>query len=166
MRLRLLPALLFLGVAAAALSQAPALGHSIESSLERVSSLTDQLVLESRFGNGQPAADAVVRLIPPGGQPIELGRTDALGQLRFQVPQDATAHWEVQVDQGPGHRDYLELPGKVHSGRAPAGKPGSQPLQQLSDGLGVGLGLLGLSTIGGLMAWRQRHRPDHRPNRN
>ena len=45
-------------------------------------------------------------------------------------------------------------------GRAPAGKPGSQPLQQLSDGLGVGLGLLGLSTIGGLMAWRQRHRPD------
>ena len=161
MRLRLLPALLFLGVAAAALSQAPALGHSIESSLERVSSLTDQLVLESRFGNGQPAADAVVRLIPPGGQPIELGRTDALGQLRFQVPQDATAHWEVHVDQGPGHRDYLELPGKVHSGRAPAGnKPGSQPLQQLSDGLGVGLGLLGLSTIGGLMAWLQRHRPD------
>ena len=37
---------------------------------------------------------------------------------------------------------------------------GSQPLQQLSDGLGVGLGLLGLSTIGGVMAWRQRHRPD------
>ena len=122
-------------------------------------------MLESRFGNGQPAADAVVRLIPPGGQPIELGRTDALGQLRFQVPQDATAHWEVQVDQGPGHRDYLELPGKVHSGRAPAGKPGSQPLQ-LSDGLGVGLGLLGLSTIGGVMAWRQRHRPDHSPDRN
>ena len=166
MRLRFLPALLFLGVAAAALSQAPALGHSIESSLERVSSLTDQLVLESRFGNGQPAADAVVRLISPGGQPIELGRTDALGQLRFQVPQDATAHWEVQVDQGPGHRDYLELPGKVPSGLAPAGKPGSQPLQPLSDGLGVGLGLLGLSTIGGVMAWRQRHRPDRRPNRN
>jgi len=57
MRLRLLPALLFLGVAAAALSQSPALGHAIESSLERVSSLTDQMVLESRFGNGQPASD-------------------------------------------------------------------------------------------------------------
>lgn len=165
MRLRLLPALLFLGVAAAALNQSPALGHAIESSLERVSSLTDQMVLESRFGNGQPASDAVVRLIPPGGKPIEVGRTDALGQLRFQVPQDATARWEVQVDQGPGHRDYLELPGKVQSGRAPMGKHVGQPLQ-LSDGLGVGLGLLGLSTIGGVMAWRQRHRADHRPDRN
>jgi hypothetical protein len=147
MRPCLLPALLLLSCAA------PAHSHSIESSLERVSNLTDQLVLESRFGNGQPASDAVVRLMPPGGEPIELGRTDARGQLRFQVPQNATASWEVQVDQGPGHQDYLELPGTGAIDR-----PISQPLRPLSPGLAIGLGLLGLASMGGVMAWRHRQR--------
>ncbi len=147
MRPCLLPALLLLSCAA------PAHSHSIESSLERVSNLTDQLVLESRFGNGQPASDAVVRLMPPGGEPIELGRTDARGQLRFQVPQNATASWEVQVDQGPGHQDYLELPATGAMNR-----PISQPLRPLSPGLAMGLGLLGLASMGGVMAWRHRQR--------
>jgi len=161
MRLSLLPALSLLGVAVTALVHSPALSHSIESSLERVSGLTDELVLESRFGNGQPAAEAVVRLIPPDGKPVELGRTDALGRLRFQVPESATALWEVQIDQGPGHRDYLELPGKAGPGRISTRHPGMLLPRQLADGLGVGLGLglLGLSAVGGVLAWRQRRRP-------
>ena len=45
MNLRVIPALLLLA------SAAPAHSHAIESSLERLSNLTDQLVLDSRFGN-------------------------------------------------------------------------------------------------------------------
>ena len=146
------------GLSAAALllaSAAPVHSHAIESSLERLSSLTDQLVLDSRFGNGEPAADAVVRLIPPGGTPIEVGRTDASGQLRFRLPQNATATWEVQVDQGPGHRDYLELPTAEAS---PAGLPTrAQAQARLSstapDAAVSGLAslLLGLCAVGGLL---------------
>jgi nickel transport protein len=55
-------------------------------------------------------ADASVKLVPPGGTPIALGRTDARGQLNFQLPAGARSDWEIQVDGGPGHRDYLELP--------------------------------------------------------
>ena len=55
-------------------------------------------------------ADATVKLVPPGGTPIALGRTDARGQLNFQLPAGAGTDWEIQVDGGPGHRDYLELP--------------------------------------------------------
>jgi nickel transport protein len=144
------------GVAALLLASAgPAHSHAIESSLERLSSLTDQLVLDSRFGNGEPAADAVVRLIPPGGTPIEVGRTDASGQLRFRLPQNATAAWEVQVDQGPGHRDYLELPTAEAS-------PSSLPAQararfgSASPGwadAGLAPLLLGLFAAGGLLGW-------------
>lgn len=140
-------------VAALLLGPAPARSHALESSLERLSSLTDQLVLDSRFGNGEPAADAVVRLIPPGGTPIEVGRTDASGQLRFRLPQNATATWEVQVDQGPGHRDYLELPTAEAS---PAGLP-AQAQARLSstapDAAVSGLAslLLGLCAVGGLL---------------
>ncbi len=88
----------------------PVRAHAIESSLERVSGLTDSLVLETRFGPGQPAADAEVKLVSPGGSTISMGRTDAHGTLRFQLPRNAGLDWEVVVDQGPGHRDYLELP--------------------------------------------------------
>lgn len=147
MNLRVIPALLLLA------SAAPAHSHAIESSLERLSSLTDQLVLDSRFGNGEPADDAVVRLMPPNGEPIEVGRTDASGQLRFQLPSNATSAWELQVDRGPGHRDYLELPGA-----APALSTGfnsSRPEQ----GIRPGLALLGLSAaagaLGGALSWRR-----------
>ena len=147
MNLRVIPALLLLA------SAAPAHSHAIESSLERLSSLTDQLVLDSRFGNGEPADDAVVRLVPPNGEPIELGRTDASGQLRFQLPSNATSAWELQVDRGPGHRDYLELPGA-----APALSTGfnsSRPGQ----GIRTELALLGLSgaagALVGALSWRR-----------
>ena len=147
MNLRVIPALLLLA------SAAPVHSHAIESSLERLSSLTDQLVLDSRFGNGEPADDAVVRLVPPNGEPIEVGRTDASGQLRFQLPSNATSAWELQVDRGPGHRDYLELPGA-----APALSTGfnsSRPGQ----GIRTELALLGLSgaagALVGALSWRR-----------
>ena len=146
------------GLSAAALllaSAAPVHSHAIESSLERLSSLTDQLVLDSRFGNGEPAADAVVRLIPPGGTPIEVGRTDASGQLRFRLPQNATATWEVQVDQGPGHRDYLELPTAEAS---PSSLPARARLSSASPGwadAGLAPLLLGLCAAGGLLGWKR-----------
>jgi len=147
MNLRVIPALLLLA------SAAPAHSHAIESSLERLSSLTDQLVLDSRFGNGEPADDAVVRLVPPNGEPIEVGRTDASGQLRFQLPSNATSAWELQVDRGPGHRDYLELPG--------AAAALSTGFNSSQTGLGAshGLALLGLSAaagaLGGALSWRR-----------
>jgi nickel transport protein len=146
------------GLSAAALllaSAAPAHSHAIESSLERLSSLTDQLVLDSRFGNGEPAADAVVRLIPPGGTPIEVGRTDASGQLRFRLPQNATATWEVQVDQGPGHRDYLELPTAEASPSALPTRAQARVSSTAPDAAVSGLAplLLGLCAVGGLLGW-------------
>lgn len=141
------------GIAALLLASAgPAHSHAIESSLERLSSLTDQLVLDSRFGNGEPAADAVVRLIPPGGTPIEVGRTDASGQLRFRLPQNATAAWEVQVDQGPGHRDYLELPTAEAS---PSSLPARARLSSARPGwadAGLAPLLLCLCAAGGIFA--------------
>ena len=147
MNLRVIPALLLLA------SAAPAHSHAIESSLERLSSLTDQLVLDSRFGNGEPADDAVVRLVPPNGEPIEVGRTDASGQLRFQLPSNATSAWELQVDRGPGHRDYLELPGAAPalSTRFNSSRP--------EQGIRTGLALFGLSAaagaLGGALSWRR-----------
>lgn len=133
--------------AVCALASAPAArSHAIESSLERLSALNDQLLLESRFGNGEPASDAVVRLVPPGGQPVEVGRTDGQGRLSFQLPSQASADWEVQVDGGPGHRDYLELP----ASSGPAAQAQSQPRLPLDPGSSplVAVGLLGLGGLG------------------
>jgi len=105
--------------------------HAIQSTLETLGSLsraytgsstgagTDaagtgaagpSFALASSFSTGAPVADASVKLVPPGGTPIALGRTDARGQLNFQLPAGARSDWEIQVDGGPGHRDYLELP--------------------------------------------------------
>jgi hypothetical protein len=88
----------------------PASAHAIDSSLERIAGLTGTLELQSRFSTGMPAAGARVSLIAPDGTAVALGSTDAEGQLRFVLPAGADASWEVKVDQGPGHRDYLELP--------------------------------------------------------
>ena len=96
--------------AALLLSPGAAHAHAIESSLTRVQSLNAQLLLHTQFSSGQPTADAVVRLVPPGGTPVEVGRTNSQGQLSFALPQGANGDWELQVDGGPGHRDYLEMP--------------------------------------------------------
>ena len=98
------------------LSPASAHAHGIESSITRLQSLSDSLMLESRFSNGEPTTDAVVRLVAPDGNTMELWRTDAQGQLSFALPKQANGEWELQVDGGPGHRDYLEMP--VQAGQA------------------------------------------------
>ncbi len=141
--------------------------HGIESSLERLDPLTNEkaferprdsgsaLQLESRFSSGVPAIDAAVRLVPPdGGTPIDLGRTDAEGRLTFALPQGARPDWEVQVDAGPGHRDYLELPtapGASHARRSDG--PQLPRLVAVEAGV-VALGLL--SVIGAAPLLRRR----------
>jgi nickel transport protein len=97
------------------MSPAAVQAHGIESSVTRLQSLSDSLVLESRFSNGEPTSDALVRLVAPDGVAIDLGRTNAQGQLSFALPSQANGAWELQVDGGPGHRDYLEMP--VHEGQ-------------------------------------------------
>lgn len=63
--------------------------HGLETSLSPLRGLNDQLLLQSQFSNGEPARDAVVRLVPPNGRPLELGRTDGQGQLSFALPKGA-----------------------------------------------------------------------------
>jgi len=151
-------------------------GHALESSLERVSGLTDTLMLQSRFSTSEPARDAAVRLVSPTGKVLRVGRTDADGSLSFRLPRGVDASWELQVDQGPGHRDYLELPGvadalQANPLQATLAKPGRQ-LQR--HGLldrggrfargGLPLALAGLVVLGGLggaslrRRWRGRGR--------
>jgi len=112
-----------LGLAALLLSPRLARAHGIETSLTRQDQLSSTLLLQSHFSSGQPTTDALVRLIPPSGQPLVLGRTNNLGQLSFALPSQANGDWELQVDGGPGHRDYLDMP--VRGGQA--------DLQRVSD---------------------------------
>ncbi|MEB3270818.1 MAG: hypothetical protein VKJ44_04090 [Synechococcus sp.] len=153
----LLPALL---TAALGLLPPPAArAHGIQSQLERFGGLS--LQLESAFSTGMPASQAEVRLLPPGGSPIALGQTDDHGRIRFQLPPQAGADWEIQVDAGPGHRDYLEVP-VAHSGTNSGSssgtddsRPGSVLPLRLSHLQGwLMLGLAG--SLGGLMLRRPR----------
>ena len=131
------------------LSPAAAQAHGIESSLTRLQSLSDSLMLQSQFSNGEPTSDAVVRLVAPDGQAVELGRTNAEGQLSFALPKQANGDWELQVDGGPGHRDYLEMPvqqGQAQLDRISQGPLQHNPLAWLSA-LGATAMLLGLQRI-------------------
>ncbi len=131
------------------LSPAAAQAHGIESSITRLQSLSDSLMLESRFSNGEPTSDAIVRLVAPDGQAMELGRTDAEGQLSFALPKQANGDWELQVDGGPGHRDYLEMP--VKQGQAQLDRISQRALQHNPlawlSALGATAMLLGLQRI-------------------
>ncbi|MFZ9951504.1 MAG: hypothetical protein ACO3FA_04360 [Vulcanococcus sp.] len=136
------------------LSPGLAEAHGIQSSVTHLTGASDQLLLQSAFSSGAPTADAVVRLVPPGGQPLEVGRTDSQGQLSFALPRNASGDWELQVDGGPGHRDYLEMP--VRAGQA--------QLDQLSEhrhaplgGLLAGLGGLGAAAM--LLGLQRIRRP-------
>ena len=133
-----------IGLAALVAAPVQVRAHAIESSLERLTSLNeslgrsaaapgpDTLRLESQFSGGQPASDAAVRIVPPdGGTPIELGRTGADGSIVFTLPPEASNQWEVQVDAGPGHRDYLELPEAVATPAGPARVSRSLPYPRL-----------------------------------
>jgi len=175
------PLLALIGFAGLLIAPGMAQAHGIESNLERLGGLSDRvdfsrtdfsrttsgsrapasrLQLESHFSSGMPASEAAVRLVPPnGGTPIEVGRTDTRGQLTFALPAQAGSDWEIQVDAGPGHRDYLELPGSEKTITAPragtllpmAGSYASRwpilsPL--------VMFGLIG--SVGALQLWRRR----------
>ncbi|MFM8525608.1 MAG: hypothetical protein ACKOCM_08320, partial [Cyanobacteriota bacterium] len=112
-RAALLPgaSLLLIGLAGFLAEAPPARAHAIESSLVRLQALHDTLQLDTHFSSGVPVEGAQVRLVSPDGRhTIAVGRTDHLGALRFQLPANAERNWEVQVDGGAGHRDYLELP--------------------------------------------------------
>jgi len=130
---------LLAGGCALALLWAPAArAHGIQSTLERVGRLTasSPYQLESRFSSGVPAQDAAVRMVSPTGDAsVELGHTNAQGQLTFTLPAQARADWEVQVDAGPGHRDYVELPAtapdSLHSQAAPASHALARTLHSL-----------------------------------
>ena len=131
-------------------SPAAVQAHSIESSVTRLQSLSESLMIESRFSNGEPTSDAVVRLVSPEGEALELGRTDTKGQLSFALPKQANGDWELQVDGGPGHRDYLEMP--VQGGKARLDQISEHrhpnPLGWLSaSALGATAMLLGLQRI-------------------
>jgi hypothetical protein len=130
-------------------SPAAVQAHGIESSITRLQSLSDSLMLQSQFSNGEPTSDAIVRLVAPDGQAVELGRTNAEGQLSFALPKQANGDWELQVDGGPGHRDYLEMP--VQQGQAQLDRISQRPLQHNPlpwlSALGATAMLLGLQRI-------------------
>lgn len=132
--------------------------HGIQSTLERLGSLTSRspYQLESKFSSGVPAREASVRMVSPdGATALELGRTDADGRLTFPLPAQARADWELQVDAGPGHRDYLELPvaasTALHGRRLP---PLAPPLLARS-GASLGAVVL-LGALAGLLLHRPR----------
>ena len=147
-----------IGLAGFVLAPVQVRAHGIESSLERLTSLSDSLRLESQFSSGQPASDAAVRIVPPdGGTPIELGRTDATGRIVFTLPPQASRQWEVQVDAGPGHRDYLELPEPSATSPQPARVSRSHPYPQV-EGWAF-LPPLGVLAVAGLAGMLRPRRP-------
>ena len=106
--LRLLAPLVLLGSVLQGALLAPAKAHQIESALQY---LDGDLQLSSSFSNGEPTQGAVVRLLSANVTPgQELGRTDAEGRLSLDLSSVGNGTVDLQVDGGPGHRDYLELP--------------------------------------------------------
>lgn len=148
-----------------ALFTPPVRAHAIQSTLERISgpdggSKAVKLEVQSTFSSGDPASEAQVRLLPAGGgSPIALGHTGVDGRLSFTLPPMAQADGEIQVDAGPGHRDYLELPGID-----PAGAPAAPSLQarsslQRQSWLGQAssaLVVIGLVSVVGLLSLERR----------
>jgi nickel transport protein len=156
------------GLASLVVAPTQVSAHAIESSLERLSSLNESLNrsaapgpetlrLESQFSGGQPASDAAVRIVPPdGGAPIELGRTGADGSIVFTLPPQASRQWEVQVDAGPGHRDYLELPEPEATPAAPARVSRSHPYPRLEGWAYLPpLGVLAVAGLAGMLRTRR-----------
>ena len=124
--LRLLASVLLLGTTSAL----PAGAHQIESALTY---LKGNLELSSSFSNGEPTQGAVVRLLNPDGTPQrELGSTDANGRWLIDLSDVADGVLDLQVDGGPGHRDYLELP--VNSGQVDLDQGVSLPLSLVLGG--------------------------------
>jgi len=95
-------------------------------------------------------------LLSPGGQTLELGHTDSQGQLAFALPKGASGAWELQVDGGPGHRDYLAMP--VQGGQAQLDQISEHDHPPLGSGWLAGLGGLGAAAM--LLGLQRIRRPD------
>ena len=125
--MRLLTSGLLLAIAIAS----PGRAHQIESALTY---LNGDLELRSSFSNGQPAEGAVVRLLNPDGSAGDvLGTTDASGQIRLDLSAFRDGRYDLQVDAGPGHRDYLDIP--VNAGRVQLDEVVHSPVMLLLVGL-------------------------------
>ncbi len=144
--LRTLPPVL-VACAALLLSPIAARAHGIQSNLELIDAISAslngrdggrqpaarRLQLDSSFSTGEPVAAAAVSLVAPDGSTaIDLGRTDGKGRLTFALPKQASADWELQVDGGPGHRDYLELPASSGAAAGQAAATRSAPDRPLA----------------------------------
>ena len=95
--------------AMALLSPARGLAHAVQTD---VSSLlpSGSINLRTSFSSGEPLANAPVRLEShDGSQSIELGATDADGRFTGELPELDSEAWDVVIDGGIGHRDYLGL---------------------------------------------------------
>ena len=152
--------LLLGGCTLAVLATPVAHAHGIESTLERLgrSTLNSPYQLESKFSTGAPAQDAAVRMVSPTGDAsVALGHTNGDGQLTFTLPVQAKADWEVQVDAGPGHRDYLELPEPSATSTEPARVSRSRPYPRL-EGWAY-LPPLGVFAVAGLAGMLRTRRP-------
>ena len=83
--------------------------HGVETSFSGLEA-SGLLQLNSHFSTGQPLVNAEVRLqSPDGSKTLKLGHTGSDGSFKAKMPAQANREWELVVDGGPGHRDYLEL---------------------------------------------------------
>jgi len=147
------PCLLGVGAAmAGAMAMAPSASwaHGVETNFTALQA-SGLIELRTQFSSGEPLADAEVRLqSPDGSKTLKLGRTGSDGRFSAQLPAQASRQWELVIDGGPGHRDYLELNG-----------PRASQQRSWAHWL-IGLGVLGgtLAMTGCLSHGQQRqHRP-------
>ncbi len=83
--------------------------HGVETNFSGLDA-SGLLQLNSHFSTGEPLVNAEVRLqSPDGSKTLKLGRTGSDGSFKAKMPAQANREWELVVDGGPGHRDYLEL---------------------------------------------------------
>ena len=83
--------------------------HGVETSFSGLEA-SGLLQFRSHFSTGEPLVNAEVRLqSPDGSESLKLGRSGSDGRFKAKRPALANREWEVVVDGGPGHRDYLEL---------------------------------------------------------
>jgi hypothetical protein len=109
----------------------PTQDHQIESALHY---LNGELELSSSFSNGEPTKGAVVRLLNADGSAgQELGRTDQAGRLTLHLDSVRDGVVDLQIDGGPGHRDYLEMP--VQAGQVKLDEVVSLPVSLVLLGL-------------------------------
>ena len=87
----------------------PALSHAIETQFSGLGS-GSLLELESSFSSGEPVSNAEVRLLSHDGErTIPLGSTDTDGRFSATLPELDSNNWDLVIDGGIGHRDYLGL---------------------------------------------------------